>query len=392
MKSFTEKQLVFILAALSAITPLAIDMYLPAVNTMSQSLNVPEPQVAISISIFFMGLAVGQLIGGPISDAYGRRPIVIAGLGIFCISSIFMAFINDVHALWVLRFVQALGGGAATVNVAAIVRDMFSGSESARIFSMIGSVTILAPLVAPALGLVIISMFGRWEAIFALLAVYSLLALFFYVKYFKTQNVADKRRVTPVKNYIEVLTTPKPMIIMTALVISSSGLYALLASSSIVYTNYFGLSKFMFVVCFTMNISVMIITSKINVKIVRRFSPLKILRFGIKMQVLIALLLLILHKSENIFIMAPLIALFIGMLGFIFGNAISIILEYFPKTSASANAVLGVLQYSVGAVSGLLVSVFDDGTLFPLMLVIALSSFIGAVILLVGTKHAKVLV
>ncbi|MDR2789755.1 MAG: multidrug effflux MFS transporter [Campylobacteraceae bacterium] len=389
MKALTERQLVFILAALSAITPLAIDMYLPAINAMSSSLNVPEPQVAISISIFFLGLAAGQLFGGPISDAYGRRPIVIIGLVLFCLGSIGIIFINDVRILWVLRFVQAFGGGFATVNVAAVVRDMFSGNESARIFSMIGSITVIAPLVAPALGFVIISLFEIWEAIFVVLAAYSFFALFFYIRYFKTQNIVEKRKVTPIKNYIEVLTTPKPMIIMTALVISSSGLYALLASASIVYMSYFGLSKFMFVVCFFMNISVMIITSKINAKIVRRFSPLKLLRFGIKMQVLIAVALMILHESGGIFIIAPLIALFTGMLGFIFGNAISIILEYFPKISASANALLGVLQYSVGAAAGLLVSLFDDGTLFPLIFIITLSSCIGAAILLVGTKRAK---
>ncbi|MDR0579244.1 MAG: multidrug effflux MFS transporter [Campylobacteraceae bacterium] len=392
MKTLTEKQLVFILAALSAITPLAIDMYLPAINIMSKSLDVPEPQVAMSISIFFFGLAMGQLFGGPISDAYGRRPIVIIGLGLFCLSSICIIFVSDIYVLWILRFVQAFGGGVATVNVAAIVRDISSGNDSARIFSMIGSVTILAPLAAPSLGFIVILLFGRWEAIFVVLALYSFLALFFYKKHFKSEGVADKIRVTPIKNYIDVLTSPRPMIIMTALVISSSGLYALLASASIVYINYFGLSKLMFVVCFSMNVSVIIITSKINAKIVRRFSSLRLLKFGIKMQVVIAAVLMILHESENIFVIAPLIALFTGMLGFIFGNAISIVLEYFPKISASANALLGVLQYSVGAAAGFLVSFFDDGTLFPLIFIMALSSFVGAVILLVGTKHAKVLV
>ncbi|MDR0408627.1 MAG: multidrug effflux MFS transporter [Campylobacteraceae bacterium] len=391
MKVLTERRLVFTLAALSAITPLAIDMYLPAISSMSESLNVSEPQVAISISIFFLGLAAGQLFGGPISDAYGRRPMVIMGLGLFCLSSIFIIFTNDIHVLWILRFVQAFGGGVATVNVAASVRDIFSGNESARIFSMIGSITILAPLVAPALGLVVISLFKRWEAIFVILSIYSLFALYFYAKCFKAANVKDKRKITPIRNYIDILATAKPMIIMTALVISSSGLYALLASSSIVYINYFGLSKFMFVVCFSMNISVMMITSKINARLVRKFSAMKLLRFGVKTQVFIAVILMILHESANVFIIAPLLALFIGMLGFIFGNAISIILEYFPKTSASANAVVGVLQYSVGAAAGLLASLFDDGTLFSLILIITLSSLIGAIILLVGAKHTKVL-
>jgi len=391
MNVISERRLVFILAALSAITPLAIDMYLPVISNMSKALGVSESQVSISISIFFLGLALGQLIGGPVSDAYGRKPMVIAGLALFCVNSFAIVFVDDVYLLWFFRFLQAFGGGVATVNVSATVRDMFSGKDSARIFSMIGSISILAPLVAPALGLGVISLFQRWESIFLILGVYSLTALYFYKQNVKIPPKSEKTKITPIKNYLEILTTPKPMLMITALVISSSGMYALLTFSSVMYEKYLGLSKLMFILCFSMNIITLMLTSRINMRLVRSISPLKILKCGVSAQALIGIVLFLLRDSTNPYILAPLISLFIGMLGFIFGNALSLILDYFPNISGSANAIIGVLQYSVGALAGVLVGLFNDGTLFALMCVIMCSSLIASAILIFGAKRSKVL-
>ncbi|MDR1460069.1 MAG: multidrug effflux MFS transporter [Campylobacteraceae bacterium] len=391
MNVISERRLVFILAALSAITPLAIDMYLPAISNMSKAIGVDESMVSVSISIFFLGLAAGQLFGGPISDAYGRKPMVIAGLALFCISSFVIVFVDNVYVLWFFRFIQAFGGGVATVNVSATVRDMFSGKDSARIFSMIGSITILAPLIAPPLGLGVILIFKRWETIFLILGIYSLLALYFYKRNVIISPKTEKVKITPIRNYIDILTSSKPMILIIALVVSSSGMYAVLTFSSVMYEKYLGLSKPMFILCFSMNIASLMIASRINMRLVRRISPLRLLKFGMKAQVLISIILFSFYSSTNPYIIAPLIALFIGTLGFVFGNALSIVLDYFPKISGSANAVIGVLQYSVGAFAGFLVGLLNDGSLFPLMCVIMCSSIIGAAILLISVARSKVL-
>ncbi|MDR1007039.1 MAG: multidrug effflux MFS transporter [Campylobacteraceae bacterium] len=393
MKALSEKKMVLVLAALSAITPLAIDMYLPSITLMSKELNSTEPLISISISIFFLGLALGQLFGGPISDAYGRKPIVLTGLGIFCATSFLILFVNDVYMLWALRFLQAFGGGVATVNVSATVRDFFNGSESARIFSMIGSITILAPLLAPAMGLGLVSLFGKWESIFVFLCIYSLLAFVLYNVCFTAPNNKERAKITPIKNYLEILKSGKPMILIAALVISGSGFYAILTSSSVIYIDYFKLSRSMFVVCFSVNIISLMIATKINVRLVKKISPLTLLKFGLFAQIVLSILMMILHNTTQIIFMAPLIALFVGTLGFVFGNALSIILEYFPKTSASTNAVIGVLQYGFGAGAGMLANFFhEDGSLFALMCVILLSSLIGTAILIFGVIRSKNLV
>lgn len=384
--TITEKQLVFILASLSAITPLAIDMYLPALKSMESIFQVDNARLSISISVYFLGLAFGQLFGGPISDAYGRYPMVIGGLGIFCLTNLFIIFTTNVEILWLLRFVQAFGGGIAVVNVAATVRDMFSGSESARIFSLIGSITILAPLVAPALGLGIVYFFGDYRVIFGILFVYSLLSLYFYKKYFKISIKKERTKATPIKNYIDVFKNKQPMFMILALVIGSSGLYGVITSSSFIYTTYFQLSPLWFVIFFSLNISVMLIAVKLNIRLVKFRSPLKLLKFGMLSQLFFGIVLILIHKTTNVYLFAPLLALYVGVQGFIFGNAISIILDKFPHISASANAVIGSLQYGAGALSGFLVSHFNDKTLFPITVVLMLSALFSVSLLFISLR------
>ncbi|MDR0467235.1 MAG: multidrug effflux MFS transporter [Campylobacteraceae bacterium] len=383
--TLTEKQLVLILAALSALTPLAIDMYLPALNSMEAIFNETNARLSISISVYFLGLAFGQLFGGPISDAYGRYPMIIVGLLIFCLTNLFIIFTTDIKMLWFARFVQAFGGGIAAVNIAATVRDMFSGKDSARIFSLIGSITILAPLLAPAFGLGIMSIFDNYRVIFVVLLLYSIGVLFFYKKYFKNIKKQNKSRITPIKNYINVLTNKKPMLMILALVISSSGLYCVITSSSFIYTNHFKLSSFWFVLCFSLNITMMLIAVKINLRFVKFRSPLKLLKFGMLSQLFLGIILLLINKTTNIYLFAPILALYVSTQGFIFGNAVSLILDKFPQISASANAVIGSLQYGVGSFSGFLSSHLNDETLFPIALILVSSSFIGVVILFIST-------
>ena len=382
----SERKLVLILAALSALTPFAIDMYLPALNSMEEVFNETNAVLSISVSIYFLGLAFGQLFGGPISDAYGRYPMVIIGLSVFSLTSFLIIFTKNVEMLCVFRFIQAFGGGIATVNVAATVRDKFSGSESARIFSLIGSVSILAPLVAPALGLGVMFAFDDYRFIFIFLFAYSLFALFFYKKYFFSAKKSDKRKITPIKNYTDVLTSKKPMLMIIALIICSSGLYSVITSSSFIFTKYFGLSNTWFVICFSLNIIMLLIVVKFNIRLVKFRSPLKLLKFGVLAQLFFGTILLLVCKTTNVFLFAPFLALYVGMQGFIFGNAVSLILDKFPHISASANAIIDSFQYSAGAISGFIVSHINDGTLFPIALVLMLSSLIGVLILFVSLK------
>ncbi|MFQ3325029.1 MAG: DHA1 family bicyclomycin/chloramphenicol resistance-like MFS transporter [Pseudomonadales bacterium] len=147
-----NKRQTFTLASVVALTPFAIDTYLPAIPTIAQDLNTGIGTTQSTVSVYLAGAAVGQFLGGPLSDLYGRKPIGIVGCIIFLIASIFIAISSNINEVLALRFVQAIGGGAAGVIVGAMVRDAHSGKESAKMMALIALIMMTAPLIAPAIG------------------------------------------------------------------------------------------------------------------------------------------------------------------------------------------------------------------------------------------------
>ena len=384
MSKLTERQLVLTLASLAAITPLAIDMYLPSIPSIARDLNTTIPNVEFSVSLYFLGMAIGQLFGGPISDAYGRRPMVIIGLLMFGISSIALSFITQIELFWIFRALQSFGGGIATVNVSATVRDMFSGKESARVFSLISMVMLMAPLIAPSLGSAVLLLF-HWEAIFIILGLYAFFAMWLYTFRFPSLK-KEKSKARPLKNYASVLSHRQAMVFIIAQTLCTSGMYTYITSSSFIYMEHFHVSPSLFSIFFGANVLMMMIFGRVNARLVRHFEPLSLLRFGTIMQTLCALALFLVHKEASIYLIFPLIGLYVGMLGFVYSNSVALALEFFPSISASANAIVGVLQYSIGALMSFVASSLHDGTLFPIVGVMATVSIAGTVILMMGTR------
>ena len=381
--ALTERQIVLTLAALSAITPFAIDMYLPAFPSIATELQTTIPNVEFSLSIYFFGMAMGQLFGGPISDAYGRRPMIIIGLIVFGLSSVMLAITPYIEMFWVLRALQSFGGGIATVNVSAIVRDMFEGKESARIFSLIAMVMLMAPLLAPTLGSLVLKFF-EWEVIFVLIALYTLFALSFYL--FRFPSVKQKRvKITPIQNYKTVISHKTAMVFIVSQILCSSGLYTFITSSSFIYMEHFHISATQFSLFFGLNVLMIMFFGRLNAALVKRKEPLHLLRLGVMMQAFFGGMMFVLN-DQSLYVLFPLFGLYVGMLGFIFSNAVSLTLEFFPTISASANAIIGVLQYSVGALMGFIASTLHDGTLFPITGVMMLVSLCGTILLLLGSR------
>ena len=176
-KPINHIYLIVILAVLSSVAPMGVDTYLPSMPEIAQSLNVSIHKIELSLSIFLIGFSVGQILGGPISDRYGRKKSSIYGLLGFAFFSFVIIFSTNIYELWVYRFIEAMFGGVVVVNAAAAVRDRFHGEEAAKVFSLIGIVRSLAPLLAPAIGAFIIHFF-TWKAVFVFLTLYSLIVTF----------------------------------------------------------------------------------------------------------------------------------------------------------------------------------------------------------------------
>ena len=359
-----------LLAMLTAISPLAVDMYLPAMAMMASDLHTDIHWVELSVSAYLLGFAIGQLSGGPLSDRWGRKPLIISGLMIFTFTSFLLVSTADLTQLLWLRVLQALGGGLATVNAAAIVRDLFRGADVARTLSMVAMITMMAPLLAPVLGALTLN-FSGWRTIFLTLTVYGGIALLLLSWQLpESHPPAARHKRWPWQDYQRVITHVRARRILLALSLSYSGMFIFITASPYLYLEHFGQSPERFPWLFGANILVMMTMNRLNIALLNRYHSQVILRAGLILQAVCALLLVLsftLLPGVSLWLILPLIMVFIGSLGLIGANAIAMVLHHFRDISATANALAGVLQFCGGALAGLIWSQLHDGSPLPMV-------------------------
>lgn len=366
--------LILLLAILSSVAPLAIDTYLPSMPNIANELDVSINKIEITISIFLLFFALGQLLGGILSDRIGRRKTALIGLFGFSLASFALFFSTTLESLYFFRALQALSGAVSTVNTAAIVRDLFHGKEAAKIFSAIASIMMIAPMIAPAIGSIIIS-FYPWQYIFLFLGFYSLIVMILI--YFKLPITGSKTKTKIKEAYKRVLTHKKAMGYILSVSFAFSGMFIFIEKSSFIYMEYFNISKNVFPFLFGANVLMMIILTKINMKLVQNIEPSKILYFGVLLQVLSAICLIIFSFNTSIYTTFVSMVFFIGSLGFIFGNAMALALEYFKNDSGVANSVIGVTEFTIAGIIGFLASLVHTGELTPVFLMMLGTSLLA---------------
>lgn len=368
------RSLILLLAALTAMTPLAIDAYLPAMPDMSVFFNVSIHDIELSLSLFLAGFAVGQIVGGPFSDHFGRRAATGTGISLFCLGTLGIIFSPSMEWVWLFRVIEAFGGGLAVVNSAAVIRDLSKGRESARHLSNMAVIMMLAPLLAPLIGMVLLHLSG-WRLIFDFLLVYGLVigsALFFKLP--ETRKIADDRP-SAFNRYKMVLTNRCAVGFVFSQCFALGGMFAFITGSPSVYMGYFGISETVYPFLFGANVVAMMFFNRVNVRLLHKHRPQKILSIGQTGQLVIATLLLAyisLSNTPSLYIVMPLVIVFIGIMGLIVANATSSTVEYFPTNSATATALLGASGFATGALSGTLVGIMGDGTPWPMALVMFL--------------------
>jgi MFS transporter, DHA1 family, multidrug resistance protein len=373
-KSINHLYLIVLLSILSSVAPMGVDTYLPSIPDIASSFSVSIEKIELSLSIFLIGFSIGQIFGGPISDRYGRKMSSVYGLLGFAFFSFVIIFSTTIYELWIFRFFEAFSGGIVVVNAAAAVRDRFHGTEAAKVFSLIGMVRSFAPLVAPAIGAFIIH-FYSWEAVFIFLTLYALVVAFFIYKDLEESYTYTKQNVF--ESYKIVLSHKTALKAMLTLGLSFGGFFIIIAKTSFIYIEYFKISTDYFPFFFGINFIILMFMIKINVNLLKKHSAVDLVKGAVLVQIIAGGLFALNSSNISIILTMILIASYLSMMAFIFGNCMALTLEHFPKNAGVASGVVGVFQFGLGAITSSIALSFHDGTFFPIGLSICLISIMA---------------
>lgn len=372
--------LILMLAALTALAPLAIDAYLPAMPVIRDALNTTTHATELSLSLFLAGFALGQIMGGPLSDHFGRRRMIFIGIALFIAGTLVIIFSQQISGLWTGRIIQALGGGLAIVNAAAVIRDISSGRDSARYLSHMGVIIMIAPLLAPLIGMLILHASG-WRAIFVFLLGYALILGVLLFRKLPETRVIYADRPNALRRYWRVISHRQALGYIASQSLTYGALFTFITASPLVYMGFFGVSETWYPFLFGINVLCIIAVNRINVRLLRRFSPHQLLTTGQLGQCTCGLILLgfvlLLPSQQLLNIVVLMIMLFIGFQGLIIANTIASTIELFPDNSATASALLSASGFMTGAVAGGLAGSFGEISPFPMVVIMCVCAFSG---------------
>lgn len=366
-----------LLAALTAIGALSIDMYLPSFPAMAKDLGVGANMVQLTLASFLVGLAVGQLFYGPISDRFGRKPPLYFGIGLYVLVSFACIFVRDVETLILLRFFQGLGGCGGFVISRAAIRDKMGAEGSARAFSLMMLVFGLAPILAPLFGGLVLTLWG-WRAIFVTLTVFATGCLI--ATHYIMEETLDIRHVVPLhlgrvcRQYWDLLRDRQFMSYALCGGLVQAGLFAYIAGSPYVLIELHGIPAQYYGLVFGANAIGLIGSSQINARLVIKHSLDRILKYTLTVAAAVSLANALLVAAGVNSLPLLLIGLFfyLSSYGMISPNSIAIVLKYQGKQAGTASALMGTLQFGLGVLSGVCMSVWHDKSALPLVSVMAI--------------------
>ncbi|WP_348739837.1 multidrug effflux MFS transporter [Pseudomonas rhodesiae] len=368
--------LALLLGLITAIGPFAIDSYLPALPTLGASLHASPAAVQMSLTVFFIVIGVCQLFYGPISDVFGRKPPIYAGLMIFAVGSIGCALAPTIEVLIAFRAMQAFGACAGMVVPRAIVRDLYTGHEAARLMSLLMLVMSVSPILAPLAGSLVISLWS-WREVFAVLAVVAVLCLVMTVLQLPETHPAERRLGKTLgsafSSYGGLLRDPVFMGLSLVCGFGLATFFVFIGSAPFVYIEHFGLTPTQFSLAFALNAASFFAMSQLTARLSARFGLAPLIRGSvIGVAVVMSLLAITTLWSGNLALMMSLLFIGFGFLGLLLPAAGVLSMEDHGAVAGSASALLGAIQMITGAVCMSLVGVFADHTPAPMLVGIAL--------------------
>jgi DHA1 family bicyclomycin/chloramphenicol resistance-like MFS transporter len=366
-----------LLGALTAFGPLSIDTYLPAMPTLAAHFATSMSRVQLTLSAFLLGFGLGQLAYGPLADRWGRRPPLLAGIGLYVAASAACALSPGVEWLMAFRLLQGLGACAGPLIARAVVRDLYEGDRAARMLSLMMLVIGAAPLLGPLIGGQLLLAFG-WQSIFAALAGFGSLCLLGAGLALPETLVEARRARGPLAGlfarYGQLAVHRRFLGYALTSAAAYAGMFAYFAGSPFVFITLHGVPAQYYGFLFALNVVGLMIGATLNSRLVLVYGADRLLTVGVTMVAAAgaALLLAALTGIGGLTGLVIPIFVFIASLSLVGANAMAGALSGFPHMAATASALAGTLQFGVGAASGTAVGLFHDGTPVPMAAVMAL--------------------
>jgi len=396
LSSQTKNKIIFVLGVLSAIGPLSIDMYLPAFKNIAAALHSSQVEVGYTLSSFFFGICLGQLINGPMLDHFGRKRVLYIGLGIYVLASIGCTLCATVDQLIILRFFQALGASVGMVAPNAVVRETFEEADRPKVLSLLILILGVSPILAPTLGSLILST-SSWPYIFWVLAAI-MLTMIFLIKAWLPENpdqLAGKEKPKLSlkeigKGYLGAFQEKKFIGFAFAGAIGAGSIFGYVTGAPLTFLNYYHLNEQQFGWVFAIIASGIIGASQLNTFILKRKSSVQVLAFALPAQVVFGLLMVIGTQLDflNMPMLIALLFLMLACQGLIFPNMATVALRPIEKNAGSASALMGALQMAMGSLSASLVGILYTGNATSTALVMCSCASIATVIFYWNKKQA----
>ncbi|HUC64195.1 MAG TPA: multidrug effflux MFS transporter [Stellaceae bacterium] len=385
-----------LLGALTAMTAFATDMSLPALPTLTRSFATSPERVQLTLSFFIFGYGGGQLFYGPLSDRFGRRPMLLAGLAIYTLSGFACAWAPSIEVLVAARLIQGLGGCVGPILGRAIVRDHYSGVHAAQMLSYVTLVFALAPMVAPLLGGALLELFG-WPSIFLAFGVFGLLLLIVtWFAFAESLTVPDARALELTRLIAKGQRFFSNRHCVGYMLINSfifAGLFAYISGSPFVFIGIYGVPAGRFGFYFALSALGIVLGALVNGRLIRRRSPERVLRVGLRLLAgagAVMLLVAVSGWGRPIWFTLAMLA-YVFAQGLCMPNAIAAAMEPLPDMAGMGASFLGAVQMLGGSLAGYAVNALYDGTPLPMAAMIAamaMAALLAYYLAAPGISHA----
>lgn len=371
-----------VLGLLTAVGPFAIDMYLPALPSIGEDLNAGTVSVQMSLLVFFLSMGLAQIIVGPISDMIGRKAPLYIGLVLFIVGSIGSALAGSIEVLIAFRFLQGLGASAGMVVPRAVVRDLHTGTEAARLMSLLMLVFSISPILAPLTGSVVIESFG-WRAVFWSVTIAAVLAVVLLATSLKETRPVEERRGSSLRSALggyRFLMGDRNFLGLSFIGgFGISSFFVYLSSSSFVLIDHYGLSPTLYSVFFSINAVAFFAMSQLTGTLTERFGLRRVVRAAVVSYatVMVALLATMAAGIQSLWVLASFLFVGYGFLGLVIPTTSVLAMDDHGSIAGTASALMGTLHFAIGAAAMAVSGLFFDGTPLPMVTSIAACAVIA---------------